>query len=517
MKLHGSRAINGFINSMNKKIDISLVGLGHHSPPFDVVSELKKCVPTLQREPSNKHDKNAVKVLLKGHMVGYIDTKSAVRVSAILETGVKYQIKFREQYKSSIGMDFIFEFNDKLIKYPELAIEKQIGIYKISFKNDAEVYIGQSNQLNDRLKAHWKELHSYSHANINLQKSWINYGERNIKVSIIEVPPDNINSEIRLQKWLEERERYWIKAYKSKTTCMNITDGELVLTKKAINEFTSGQKVFDARIRSEKKVIKEQIELVSKQYDDQNKIYWNLSNQVNGLRAFLSKNTGLIGFFMGHATNADKEKKKKELDDLLPVYNLALSKRDAIHKTLKALKDKHKSLKTVRQISKFGAMSKSNYPFSVGEKGLVRIAAENLPEAVLSNILSNSAHVQKPDKNKKTTKASQNNKGVKQNNKVISAVTVPKKDVISASYEGKNIVTDKTKYLENNSQRSEYGGQGGGMVDYTSTNQMHNLHKVVTRGFTCPKCSLKVDKEFVIKNEGMMMRCPKCNQAINYS
>lgn len=105
-----------------------------------------------------------------------------------------------------------------------------IGIYKITTTNNNKVYIGSSDNVEKRLKAHFSKLRRNVHHSLYLQATYNKYGRKVFHTSIIEVLDDNKNK--------IEREQYWMDFYKSynrkfgynmsKTASCNTT-GEVVI------------------------------------------------------------------------------------------------------------------------------------------------------------------------------------------------------------------------------------------------------------------------------------------------
>lgn len=61
-----------------------------------------------------------------------------------------------------------------------------IGIYMIENKINNKIYIGQSKNIEKRLKEHIKKLNRNIHENEHLNKSWLKYGEFSFNFKIIE-------------------------------------------------------------------------------------------------------------------------------------------------------------------------------------------------------------------------------------------------------------------------------------------------------------------------------------------
>lgn len=80
------------------------------------------------------------------------------------------------------------------------------GIYKITNIANNRVYIGQSINVNERLKNHKQALKGGYHENLYLQNSWNKYGIENFLFESIESCPQND---------LLNRENYWMNHYGS--------------------------------------------------------------------------------------------------------------------------------------------------------------------------------------------------------------------------------------------------------------------------------------------------------------
>lgn len=83
-------------------------------------------------------------------------------------------------------------------------MEKISGIYKICCKKNGMIYIGQSNNIRNRINAHKNTLRNSKHCNLGLQHDWNFYGEDNFSFEIVE----NCSKEE-----LNQKEIYWIEYY----------------------------------------------------------------------------------------------------------------------------------------------------------------------------------------------------------------------------------------------------------------------------------------------------------------
>lgn len=79
-----------------------------------------------------------------------------------------------------------------------------IGIYQITNLKSGKLYIGQSVDIQKRIKDHLYELNHGIHANRYLQAAWNKYGESNFVFSTLELISE---------EHLTERERYWVNFY----------------------------------------------------------------------------------------------------------------------------------------------------------------------------------------------------------------------------------------------------------------------------------------------------------------
>ena len=98
-------------------------------------------------------------------------------------------------------------------------MDKIGGIYKISCLSNNKIYIGLSQNLEQRIKTHISKLNHGNHINNHLQSAWDLYGEENFKFDIIEYC-DNLEE-------LKEKEIYYIAKFKSddRRYGFNITAG----------------------------------------------------------------------------------------------------------------------------------------------------------------------------------------------------------------------------------------------------------------------------------------------------
>ena len=71
--------------------------------------------------------------------------------------------------------------------YLELNYPKESGIYKIQNKINNKCYIGQSQNIEHRIKTHLCLLNNNNHYNIHLQKAWNKYGFASFDISVLKL------------------------------------------------------------------------------------------------------------------------------------------------------------------------------------------------------------------------------------------------------------------------------------------------------------------------------------------
>lgn len=117
------------------------------------------------------------------------------------------------------------------------------GIYKIENLFEGIVYIGESNNIEERWIKHKEDLRNNTHHSKQLQKDWNEYGdENNFKFEIIETIPDNLHIIIQ-QALLYIYEDKYIKQYNSikngyntENTLKEVIDGKKSLFNQPLNQ-----------------------------------------------------------------------------------------------------------------------------------------------------------------------------------------------------------------------------------------------------------------------------------------
>lgn len=86
-------------------------------------------------------------------------------------------------------------------KLKDTTLQNKSGVYAVKLIDDGRIYIGQSVNIDNRLRNHLSSLRHEHHHNKYLQNAFNKYGENSFSFSIIEMVP---------VKDLDDREKYWI-------------------------------------------------------------------------------------------------------------------------------------------------------------------------------------------------------------------------------------------------------------------------------------------------------------------
>ncbi len=336
-----------------KSVKASLVGIRFYVSTAELNKKIKSASLTLKKEPFNEFDSNAIAVLMYGNKIGHIDRKSAPKVGSLLDLNGTYKITVREIFKGSISLSI--KYDDGLSKIARKTPKKYEapdgkGIYLISVSDGKYVYIGQSNFIKKRIQSHWNDLSSNTHANSSLQSLWSEYGESSFSIKILEQIPSEIKSGLVAQRWLADKEKFWIKEYKKIAICINKTDGEAIPTKKAKKELVDEEKTHDKLIKKEKSEINSEINDLQEKQQQLSKSILYTNEKIKNIEIFLKKNTGIISFFSKTAEKKEIDENKKELDYLKRINFSYEKEYNLIRNKISLLKEKRRKLKTTKQI-----------------------------------------------------------------------------------------------------------------------------------------------------------------------
>lgn len=187
----------------------------------------KGCYVSLEREPTNPHDQNAIMVKPHGFQhddwIGYIPKEVAKDLAPILDRGSQYYCVLDNVYTYQGGPRFVLQLSTfpvpdsspkvqpsaprksfpassyedpnsptgkRFRKHTDIDahVENHIdvsGVYVI-WSRDYKCYVGQSKNIGARWKNHRYDLLKRAHLNDRLQRAWINNGANYFRFDLLE-------------------------------------------------------------------------------------------------------------------------------------------------------------------------------------------------------------------------------------------------------------------------------------------------------------------------------------------
>lgn len=212
-------------------INAFLVGMKYYGFRIPTGQSVPSSLAALKREPSNPHDSNAIAVYVSNSIAGHLDKKSAEILAPIMDQGANWKIesiRSPDLGRASIPLKIIIEQETQAVAAPKLCAEKIPGIYLIRISGFDEVYVGQSRDVDGRIKSHWRELNHGVHANPVMRNLWKERGGKSFGAVLLEKAPADLNDH-DLSVWLQNREAHWIDHYDAKVGVLNFDAPNLVL------------------------------------------------------------------------------------------------------------------------------------------------------------------------------------------------------------------------------------------------------------------------------------------------
>ena len=180
-----------------KSISIAchVVGTRYYSPPFSLSEKLKQKAPEfhLKRQPDNIYDRNAIEVYVKHnkslHQIGHIDRKTAAMIATQMDRGNKCSINLSGKGKIdwkgiSVKLTLLstgYHFGEKT---PKISNKYNSGIYKIEIDDGKYWYVGQSSDIKERMKSHFRDLKFGVHGNHMIQNLWVSRKPENFRIKM---------------------------------------------------------------------------------------------------------------------------------------------------------------------------------------------------------------------------------------------------------------------------------------------------------------------------------------------
>ena len=170
-------------------------------------------------------------------VISYDENESAQKVELVLQVSIDAS----NIEKTNNAKTILEAFKGTIIS--------SVGIYRI--KLNGKTYVGQSTDLKRRLSKHLEHLSLGTHGNRNLQSLW---EEKVLEINfeILEYEKLKIAG-IKLQDWLASREKIYIELDRKSEKNVNILDGEVVVTKNALNEYKKLQSDAIAHVKDARK------------------------------------------------------------------------------------------------------------------------------------------------------------------------------------------------------------------------------------------------------------------------
>jgi predicted GIY-YIG superfamily endonuclease len=286
--------------------DAFLVGMKYYGYDLQSRGSTRSDTIVLKREPSNRYDSNAIAVVISGVIAGHLDKKSAEIIAPLLDGGARWRVEpIRPDHagSASIPLKIVIEQETQSVPAPKLAPAKAVGIYKISIRNFDEIYIGQSRDINQRVKSHWRELNHRIHSNPKMRELWDEIGGDKFDAEIVEEAPKGLTDH-DLSFWLQSREEHWIRHHDIRSGVLNFDTPHVILV---------GAERVEARIRrlaewkasretrAQRRAIEDKLSVVRESLSIKNRCLREAEDRIRAA-------SGIVGFFF--ATSSQKREAK---------------------------------------------------------------------------------------------------------------------------------------------------------------------------------------------------------------
>jgi hypothetical protein len=224
---------------------IKIVGMKYRSLDPIFLKGLSASTISLELEPKNPHDRFAVKCISSGIHFGYIERSNSKFISQLLYADIRLDVKVLGSDSESIAAEIKPSSTSDLVPM-QINVVNGPGIYEIGFLSDGDwfIYIGQSNNIKQRIQSHQRDLMNCTHHNIRMQIAWLK-SSFSFSVRVLFQCPTNL-SPFQQQALLFEKEVFFIESY---SNVANSIDGDLVLTADSRNELRSTCASLAAKIK----------------------------------------------------------------------------------------------------------------------------------------------------------------------------------------------------------------------------------------------------------------------------
>ncbi len=233
--------------------NVKIVGIQHRNLSATFSNNLYADRIKLVPEPNNKHDRYAVMCIFDGTHFGYIEKEKSALIGQIIKNCPSYKIEIIKKEEFVIDIRLTAEPKINETEFVKLTHGDIPGIYEIQFTYNGNrfKYIGQSVNINNRLRQHYNELANFTHHNKWLQEAW-SKSSHTFQCKVLDSLPANI-SPLHQQFRLFQLELNRIA--EAGDSCVNAIAGDLVLTADALVELDKLIKFLKKRMKYKRTVL----------------------------------------------------------------------------------------------------------------------------------------------------------------------------------------------------------------------------------------------------------------------
>ena len=306
---------------MKKTISTSIVGLQYYGITVEIIGRINEGEKiSLKEEPENPHDKNAVAVYIGSVKIGHIRASEAKQVCTAIKahTTITVQPCDKSILRGStyFSANVVIEKNIPHLSHPIIAKPNTAGIYRIYSASTGSFYIGQSIDVNNRIKQHWDSLRLGVHTNSALQQLWTQYGESEFIADVVATAPDDLGSADR-QFWLADSEVFYISQGKKYGECLNKYSGGLVLTQELRNLEDESDRhnrlINNDAIRKRRQEVKQELSTITSELNRLEADYQSATADIIRLKDIFRNKTGLRSWYYGGMRKWEKESNERQL------------------------------------------------------------------------------------------------------------------------------------------------------------------------------------------------------------
>ena len=140
------------------------------------------CELSLENDPRNRYDKNAVKVLFNDCLIGHVPKEDARFIGTLNSDQLITEVKAERIQKNGNYYDIYISvsYEQKYLSHQASdllsVIPAKSGVYVIKNTVRNWSYVGQSENLKKRISSHLHDLNNNRHHNSSLQDDYNQYG-----------------------------------------------------------------------------------------------------------------------------------------------------------------------------------------------------------------------------------------------------------------------------------------------------------------------------------------------------